>query len=216
MNQESQLGESEPVRLKYIDSNGNKHIRTSYGADLENTEALMNLPGFEQDKELAQWMGYAFTYYNLGEYAKTHQYLSWALKRMPALEPYIFYYIRISERVLSVPLKEDEVEYEAKLARKRALPKWLKWIIPLEFRVRCKWCGRYTRYINPNEPTYGFNTFANSCESCERMYPMPSWMWDSPDGRAYSYYRMSFSDEEFYKEFERDYHPKPRCQHRRK
>jgi hypothetical protein len=46
------------------------------------------------------------------------------------------------------------------------------------------------------------------------MYPMPSWTWDSPDGRAYSYYRMSFKEEEFYNEFELDYDPNPRCRRR--
>jgi hypothetical protein len=38
-----------------------------------------------------------------------------------------------------------------------------------------------------------------------------SWMWDSPDGRAYSYYRRSFAPEnkQFYDEFLRDYEPNP-------
>jgi len=103
------------------------------------------------------------------------------------------------------------------LARYRALPKWLRWtMLGFEFRMRCKWCGRYTRYIHSDVPTFGFDTLANSCSFCSRMYPMPSWLWDSPDGRAYSYYRMSFSGDDFYEEFELDYDPKPRCQHRRK
>jgi len=34
---------------------------------------------------------------------------------MPALEPLIFYYIRVCEHVLAIPLTEEEVQYEAKL-----------------------------------------------------------------------------------------------------
>jgi len=181
-------------------------------------EAILNLPGFLKDKELTERMGYARVYYDQGEYAKAQQYLKWSLKRMPALEPYIFYYIRVCARVLSIPLTKEEVRYEAKLARYRALPKWLRWTMPgFELQVRCKWCGRYTQYIHPNVPTFGVTSSANSCLfHCGRMYPMPFWMWDSPDGRAYSYYRESFSDDKFYEEFERDYDPKPRCQRRRK
>jgi hypothetical protein len=125
--------------------------------------------------------------------------------------------IKVCEHVLSIPLTKEEVQYEAKLSRYRALPKWLRWTMPgFEFRMRCKWCGRYIRYIHPDVPTFGFDTLANSCLFCSRMYPMPSWMWDSPDGRAYSYYRMSFSGDDFYKEFEQGYDPTPLCQHRRK
>jgi len=223
MNQENQLrkGQRYPVSIKYIDSEGKEQIRAN-SDDFEtlpvrHLEVIMNLPGFKRDKELKEWMGCARNYYNAGEYAKAHQYLTWALKRMPALEPCIFYYMRVCKHVLSIPLERDEVQYEAKLARYRALPKWLRWTMPgFEFRVRCKWCGRYTRYIDPNVPTFGFASSTNSCISCGRMYPMPSWMWDSPDGRAYSYYRMSFSGEEFYEEFERDYTPKPLCRRRRK
>ena len=44
-------------------------------------------------------------------------------------------------------------------------------------------------------------------------YSVPSWMWDSPDGRAYSYYRQSFllgnGGKEFYSEFLVDYDPNP-------
>lgn len=223
MSQESQpqKGQLRSISEKYIDSQGNEQIRAR-GTDFQtlpirHIEVIMNLAGFEQDKELGEWMGYAGTYYDAGEYGKALQYLTWSLKKNSALEPYIFYYMRLCERVLSIPLIKEEVEYDAKLARYRALPKWLRWTMPgFEFRVRCKWCGRYTWYIDPNVPTFGFDTFANSCMSCGRMYPIPSWMWDSPDGRAYSYYRMSFSDEEFYEEFEQDYDPRPPCERRQK
>ena len=223
MNQENQSRKCQrrPVSEKYIDSEGKEQIRGSY-TDFQtliarNIEAIINLPNFEQDEELKDWMEYARAYCDAGEYTKAHQFLAWSLKRMPSLKPHIFYCLRVCKNVLSIPLTKEEILYEVKLERYRALPRWLRWIKPgLEFRMRCKWCGRYTRYIHPDEPTFGFVTSANSCEFCGRMYPMPSWTWDSPDGRAYSYYRMSFSDEEFYEEFERDYDPEPLCQRRRK
>jgi hypothetical protein len=223
MNKENQLqkGQRCSISEKYIDSEGNEQIRATrmdfQMLPARHIETVTNLPSFEQDKEIREWMEYAAWYYDRGEYAKAHQYLTWSLKRMPALDPYIFYYMRVCERVLAIPLTQEQMGYEAKLARYRALPKWLRWtMLGFEFHIRCKWCGQYTRYVPPDVPTFGFATFSNSCLSCDRMYPMPSWLWDSPDGRAYSYYRMSFSNEEFYEEFERDYDPKPLCQHRQK
>jgi len=222
MNQEiqPQKGQRRPVSEKYIDSEGNEQIRASdtdfRTLHTRHIEVVMNLPGFEQDEELEKWIGYAAAYYDEGKYGKALRYLTWSLKKMPTLEPYIFYYIRVCKRVLSIPLTGEEEEYEEKLARYRALPKWLRWtMLGFSFRVRCKWCSRYTRYVDPEEPTFGFDASVNSCRFCGRMYPMPSWMWDSPDGRAYSYYRMSFSDGEFYEEFERDYDPKPPLRQRK-
>lgn len=209
------------ISENYLDSEGNKQTRAS-NTDFEtlpvrHIEAIVNMPGFMEDKELIDLVGCARSYYDQGEYAKAQQYLKWSLKSMPNLEPLIFYYINVCEHVLAIPLTKEEVKYEAKFARYRALPKWLRWIMPgFEFQMRCKWCGRYTRYIHPDVPTFGFDTLSNSCLFCNRMYPMPSWLWDSPDGRAYSYYRMSFSGDEFYEVFEQDYDPTPLCQHRGK
>ena len=61
-------------------------------------------------------------------------------------------------------------------------------------------CGKW----DPNVPTFGF-THDNDCGHCGRMYPMPSWVWDSPCGRAYSYFRSSHNSKEFDEEFEQDY-----------
>ena len=66
--------------------------------------------------------------------------------------------------------------------------------------VRCKYCGHYTSYINPNEPTFGFaNT--NSCEHCGRMYAMPTLQWDCWEGLDYMEKRHSVPDKEFYSEY---------------
>ncbi|MBU0595968.1 hypothetical protein KJ567_04710 [Candidatus Bipolaricaulota bacterium] len=67
---------------------------------------------------------------------------------------------------------------------------------------RCKHCGHYTRYIDPNgPPAY----FGNRCDVCARSYPMPSVSWDSAYGRVSIYCRGSAMDRRFYEEFEADY-----------
>jgi len=42
--------------------------------------------------------------------------------------------------------------------------------------VRCKYCGQYTYYINPNEQT------ENYCCNCRAKYPVPDFFWDSWKG----------------------------------
>jgi hypothetical protein len=193
-----QKAERRPITDHYVDLEGNEQVRAS-SIDFEtlpsrHIQVILNLPGFKEDEDLVGWMKHASTHYDRGNYEEALQYLTCLLKRMPELEPYIFYYIRVCKRVVSVRTAKKKVRSQ----------------------LRCKWCGRHTTYIHPDEPTFGFASSANSCMFCGRMYPMPTWMWDSPDGRAYSYYRMSFSDNEFYEEFEQDYDPHPLWQHPRK
>lgn len=64
--------------------------------------------------------------------------------------------------------------------------------------VRCKYCGQYTDYTNPNETTY---SFLDNCSKCNRMYPMPNFYWDGWDGLEYMESRTSVPDEEFYEEY---------------
>jgi len=208
-----------PVYLKFNDTRG-KTITRSTMDDFStlpsrHLEVINNLPGFKEDADLNNLMIKALDNYERGEYNEALIDLNKCLEKMPQLEPYIFYYIRVCERVLSFPSTYNDRIYEEKLntykSRVKSLPKWLLWTVPeIEWLVRCKWCGQYTKYINPDIPTFGFSS-DNSCSNCSAMYPMPSWMWDSPDGRAYSYYRMSFSPEnkQFYKEFLKDYDPHP-------
>jgi len=210
----------QPITDEFIDSEGKKQVRSTsedfQTLPFRHIEAIQKVPGFMEDKKLIELMGKAMGYYEAGWYGEALDYLNQALKRMPALEPYIFYYIRVCKCVLAVPLTEEEKQYEEKRksyrSRLNSLPRWLWWLIPkLKNQIRCKWCGRYTNFIHPDVSTFGFASHANSCWHCEGMYPMPSWMWDSPDGRAYSYYRMSFAPEnkQFYNEFLKDYKPEP-------
>jgi hypothetical protein len=178
-------------------------------------EAVESIPGFEGNDELINYMTQSVDLYTRGEYSEAKKYLIASVDRIPEFKPYLLHYIRLCERVLAMPLTRDDKRYAADATRYLSRASWLRKFFraPL-LKMRCKWCGRYTPYIDPDTPTFGFDTLANSCRFCGRMYAMPSWVWDSPDGRAYSYYRMSFKEEVFYSEFETDYDPIPRCQRR--
>lgn len=170
------------------------------------------------DKEAEKIMAESVYYYENGDYSNALQNFSWCLNKYPQLNECLFYFIRICNQVLNIPLLHEEKLYKDKFDRYLKTPKWRRGLRSKpEFKVRCKWCGRYTSYVHPDKPTFGFSLSIfgeNNCGNCGRMYPMPSWGWDSPDGRAYSYYRMSFGNEindmEFYSEFEKDYNPNPK------
>lgn len=170
------------------------------------------------DDEAAKLINEGCYYYDIGNYSDAHRNYSWCLNRYPQLLEQFFYYLRVCEHVLSIPLLHEEKTYVDRFERYKNAPKWRRWLLKkTDIKIRCKWCGRYTKFIHPDVPTYGssLSTFGvNNCVKCGRMYPMPSWQWDSPDGRAYSYYRKSFGngkdDIKFYEEFEEDYEPVPR------
>lgn len=67
--------------------------------------------------------------------------------------------------------------------------------------IRCKYCAKYTPYINPNEPTFGFMK-NNNCNKCGRMYPVPDFYWDGWEGLEYMENRHSVPDEKFYREYQ--------------
>lgn len=211
------------VCLEFTDTDGQMEKRSS-GADFDSLsqrhiDVLSQVPGLDEDEELKIWLGTAMDTYNGGWYERSLKYLSKSLDRSQNLEPFIFYYIRVCERVLATELTESEILYKNKLQRyinrRSSLPKWLHWLLPnIDLKVRCKWCGKYTKFVSPNDNSFGFIAGGiNSCKLCGMSYPAPSWMWDSPDGRAYSYYRQSFptgrGGEQFYAEFLEDYDPKP-------
>lgn len=81
------------------------------------------------------------------------------------------------------------------------LHKFMKKFIISDNLIRCKYCGKYTPYINPNEPTYGFMN-NNNCSKCGRMYPIPDFYWDGWEGLEYIEHRHSVPDEKFYKEYQ--------------
>jgi hypothetical protein len=180
-----------------------------------HVRVLLDHPGVRQDKELLSWLGEARYHYDIGSYSDALLYLRWSLQRMPSLELLLFYYAAVCNRVLAISTTKAEREYAERHARFIALPRWLRWTMRSHsWSVRCKYCGRYTPYIEPDVPTFGTYPAINSCGHCHRSYAMPSWMWDGPEGRLYIYYRQSVGEDEFYEEFERDYDPRPRCDRR--
>lgn len=60
--------------------------------------------------------------------------------------------------------------------------------------IRCKYCGHYTYYINPNEQT------DNYCCNCREMYPAPDFFWDGWNGFDYIINRPSHLNKAFYEE----------------
>lgn len=204
----------EIVTDRFADADGREQIRAS-SADFRtlskrHVDRLYTIPGFGGDIE--KWVNIAYLRYERGEYEIAARFLLISIRALPAIKPLLFYYLRRCSRVIGVPPTAAELDYDYQLTRYRAKPNWYTRLFARRFTVclRCKWCGHLVPYVHPDQPTFGFVTTANSCALCHRMYPMPSWQWDSPDGRAYSYYRHSFSDSAFYEEFEADYEPQPR------
>ncbi len=163
------------------------------------------------DKAMIDKLRNANESYTNGNYFNSLTLYNKVSNQFPVLNESLFYYMRCCDRVKSIPLLDKELQIDKLL--KHLDYDLEKLSQELEtFIIRCKWCGRYTEYIDPDEPTFGLMTYSNSCQYCNRMYPTPSLVWDSPDGRAYSYFRGSFIEDDFYFEFEEDYEPIPRKQ----
>jgi hypothetical protein len=177
--------------------------------DAVNAEILSH-NAVRNDENLQEYLWNALSFYDNGFYGFVHQNLWKVLNNCDILEPHIFYYLRVCGRVLMVPLTPNESKYEHRFMATQMAKTWIETKLRrlsslfMKDNVRCKWCGKYTTYIDPNVPTFGF-THDNDCGHCGRMYPMPSWVWDSPHGRAYSYFRSSHNSQEFDEEFEQDY-----------
>lgn len=174
-------------------------------------DAINSTPGFEEGTEVVALVNLGCDFYEAGWYSRSYGMLRGAVERLPALAPHLAYYLFICHRVLSVPLSVEELEYEDRLNQWRYYPRWFRWRLGrMPQLMRCKWCGRYTPWVHPDTPTFGFSHSNNCCSHCMSPYPMPSWIWDSPDGRTYSYYRQSFQHEFFDKDFDRDFDPDPK------
>ncbi len=137
--------------------------------------------------------------YNSGKYDEALKHFRKALKITSAIEEEIYPHLIICQRVVAIEKNYEDGRYEQRLSswesslfrRFRASP---------QMEIRCKYCGHYTRYIDPDQGLAYFGT--NNCDHCFRGYPAPDFVWDSLDGQAYIYYRRSVSEEEFYEEFE--------------
>lgn len=98
---------------QFVDLDGQSKQRAT-GADQRNLRerieaAIWSLPGFESDEDLLMWMGFAQEMYEAGFYARARSGLLWSLGRLPSLEPYLEYYVKVCERVLATPMDADDL-----------------------------------------------------------------------------------------------------------
>jgi hypothetical protein len=135
--------------------------------------------------------------YNQGDYETALSYFKSAVGRAPSVEEDLYPHFTICHRVIAVVLDEHDREYVARRDSPWNRLVSLLRLSGLPWKIRCKYCGHYTNYIEPMAPAY-----VNKCERCERTYATPDFVWDSIDGQAYNYYRRSVPEEEFYRDFE--------------
>lgn len=173
-------------------------------------EAINSIDGVEDGTDATYFVNRASDAYDAGVYQDALELLERAVAAAPGLEDLVFYYQKVCRRVLAIPLTDAEKRYEAAYFRHLAKPRWFRIVkrlfgIRFPFFVRCKWCGRYTAWIDPNTPTYGSSHSNNWCTICHAPYHAPSWTWDSPSGRSYSFHRQSHQHQSFDSDLAEDY-----------
>lgn len=139
--------------------------------------------------------------YNRGQYETAFELLTKATTEFPELSEELAPHMRICSRVTSVLPNDSDRAYLDVISAWKAKPRLFKFFAtkPVLY-MRCKYCGHFTRYVNPDSGFAYMET--NNCDNCDRGYPVPEFFWDSIDGQAYIYYRHSVTEEEFYTEFE--------------
>ena len=146
----------------------------------------------------------AFNSYSEANYEKALLHLTGATTEFPSLVEELAPHILICRRVASVQPNSNDRAYLASVAAWEARPRFLRlFATQPAAKVRCKYCGRFTRYIEPDSGFAYLGT--NNCDNCNRGYPAPDFCWDSIDGQAYIYYRHSVKEEVFYAEFEEQF-----------
>lgn len=150
--------------------------------------------------------------YQVANYGAALRWFNKAVERYPELIDQLHPYIDTCERVLATEKTRDDRFYESEVAawgKKSTFAK--KFSSAPMAKVRCKHCGHYTPYIDPNSGLAYLGT--NNCQQCGRGYPVPDFVWDGVDGQAYIYYRHSVKEDVFYREFEERYDVKTSHRH---
>ena len=148
--------------------------------------------------------------YNYGKYKEALKWFNEAISICPQVKKELFPHIEICTRVISTNNDTGDFEYEKEISQWQKKPYLIKRLFPNNsplLKIKCKYCGHYTMYIDPN---CGFAYFGqNNCLKCGRGYPAPDFSWDGIDGQAYIYYRRSVTENSFYEEFENKYDVSP-------
>ena len=126
--------------------------------------------------------------YDRGEYEAAYMGLRRVVDESPDALRACFSLLYTCERVMQTPPDDGDLPHVARGRLRRAvaaLRRAMNYGRP-EF-VRCKWCGHYTKYVNPDDD------LRNSCGRCDAKYPAPSWIYDGPYMMAHSEGRGSWA-----------------------
>ena len=191
-----------PINTTFISLDGTKETRSKMADFLSVRARVFARLQAIDDAPANSFLLPGVNAYNQGDYEAALGHFLRSLAHVPAFEDEIRPHIRICERVArTVPSIEDN-KYRNAASKWERRPFFLKWLrTPL--KLRCKYCGHFTTYIDPNE---GFAYLGqNNCQICGRGYPMSDFAWDGIDGQAYIYYRHSVTEKEFFTEFEEQF-----------
>ncbi len=146
--------------------------------------------------------------YNTAEYEDALSHFSEATREFTQLIDELDPHIRICRRVVSAEKSPEDRAYLDKVKKWEKTSRLVKLFSKAPvLKVRCKHCGHFTPYIDPNQGFAYLDT--NNCQVCGRGYPAPDFAWDGVDGQAYIYYRHSVTEPQFYSEFEEQYDVHP-------
>lgn len=143
-----------------------------------------------------------FDEYECGNYEVALAKLEQLTQTIPRSIEVTWPYLHLCKGVLARAPHPDDEEYRLTSKRWNAwrdlLPTWLfKRFSRRPAFLRCKYCGRFVRYLDPD----GWSIVNGIwCSKCSRSYPMPSLVWDSVGGQAYMFYRRSVRDTDFYRD----------------
>ena len=142
--------------------------------------------------------------YNTAEYENALSHFSEVLREFPQLADELKSHIHICRRVIATERNPDDRAYLDQVGNWESSSRLGKLFSKAPIlKVRCKYCGHFTPYIDPNQGFAYLDT--NNCYVCGRGYPVPDFAWDGIDGQAYIYYRHSVTEPQFYSEFEEQF-----------
>ena len=142
--------------------------------------------------------------YNIAKYEDALSHFSEATREFPQLIDELDPHIHICRRVVSTEKSPEDRAYLDQVQKWEKTSRLVKLFSKAPMlKVRCKYCGHFTPYLDPNQGFAYLDT--NNCQVCGRGYPAPDFAWDGVDGQAYIYYRHSVTEPQFYSEFEEQY-----------